>query len=54
MNDHDDRHDQGDDMRERCRALEDNGVRQLDIARVALGLDAHTEAHIANVPDDGA
>ena len=54
MNDHDDRHDQGYDMRERGRALKDNGVGQLDIACVAFGLDANAEAHIANVPNDGA
>ena len=38
MNNHYDRHDQGQDMREACRTFEDDGVGHLDGARIAVGL----------------
>jgi hypothetical protein len=44
MQDHNDRHDQGDNVHEGRRALEDNRVGQLDIPRIAIGLRAPTDA----------
>lgn len=41
VQDHDDGHDDGDDVHGRGGALEDDGVGQLDVARVAVRLDAH-------------
>lgn len=41
VQDHDDRHDEGDNVHGRRGALEDDGVGQLDIAGIAVGLDAY-------------
>ena len=38
MYDHDDSHDQGEYVRETCRSLENDGIRQFDRSRVAIRL----------------
>ncbi|RDW88593.1 hypothetical protein BP6252_00625 [Coleophoma cylindrospora] len=40
MEDHDHSHDQRGNVRERRRSLEDDGVRDLNVPRIAVGLDA--------------
>jgi len=37
---HDDGHDQGDDVHEGCGALENDRVGQFDVARIAVGFNA--------------
>lgn len=53
VQDHDDGHDDGDDVHGRGGALEDDGVGQLDVARVAVRLDAHAVV-VVDGPDGGA
>lgn len=41
VQDHNDGHDEGDNVQDGRGALEDDGVGELDVAREAVGLDAH-------------
>jgi len=41
MNNHDDGHDHGQDVHKVVRRLENEGIRNLNGARIALCLDAH-------------
>lgn len=54
MQDHDDGHDEGHDVHDARRALKDNGVRELDVPRVAVRLDAHARRHRGDGTDRGA
>lgn len=54
VQDHDDGHDEGDDVHNARRALEDDGVRELDVARVAVGLDADAGRHRGDGTDGRA
>ena len=53
VQDHDNGHDEGDNVHGGRGALEDDGVGELDVARVAVGLDAHAVGRVAG-PDGGA
>lgn len=54
MEDHDNSHEEGEDVRSRGGALEDDGVGQLNVARVARRLDADVVDSSELRPDRGA
>lgn len=54
MEDHDDGHDQGDDVHEGGGALEDDGICELNVASVAFWFYADAQLDIGDASDDGA
>jgi hypothetical protein len=54
MQNHNDRHQQRNNMHEAGRTLEDNRVGELDIPRIAIGLDAMAPLNRRDLPHLGA
>jgi hypothetical protein len=54
VEDHDDGHDEGDDVGEGGGALEDDGVRELDVTGVAVGFYPDAEVDVADAAHEGA
>ena len=54
VKDHDHGHYEGDDMGEGGSALEDDGIRELDVASVAIGFYPNAKIGIANAAHEGA
>lgn len=54
MDDHDDCHSQGHNMYHICSSLENNGIRNLDISRIAIREDSSCPGQLRLWPNQGA
>ncbi len=54
MDDHNHCHEQSGDMGKGRSTLEDNGIADIDVASVALRLDAYTKPYVSNMANRGA